>query len=438
MESKAKTKVIFHDGLTVIGGTLIEVVYGKSRIFFDFGMTFDPALDEGEERFDVLLRRGSINDIPNLYDPRIYKNKKGIRKDEGDFETGVFISHVHLDHSKLINFIDPEIPVYMSKDSKALIESLNIKNDFILPLEKSQKSEKKNIRDIKGLDYGQSINIGDIKIKILRVDHDAYGASAFIINTPDIEISYTGDIRLHGYRRKDTLNFCKEAENTDLLIMEGVSVSNHEVGEPEEEKYKTNEEEVLKKFVEILKNNKNKQITFNYYIANIERIKNLVEVVKDYREIVLEAYHAKVLKDMTGIETKYYKLDDIDYGLDETKRVDYNELLEDEKRYLWQLETDALRYISKLKPYGIFIHSDGPPLGAYDPEYEKFLEELDKACVEFLEARCSGHAYTTDLIKIISKIKPKILAPIHSFNPQRLFNIYGERILPERGEEFIF
>lgn len=436
MESKAKTKVIFHDGLTVIGGTLIEVIYGNSRIFFDFGMTYDPSLDEGEEKFKILLEKESINDVPNLYDPRIYNLRTGIIQNERDIKTAVFVSHVHLDHSKLINFVDPDIPVYMSKDSKSLLESLNIKNDFILPFDELQKMGNRTTRDIEGLEYGETVEIGDIKVKAVRVDHDAYGAVAFIIDTPDGKISYSGDIRLHGYRKEDTLNFCAQARNTDLLIMEGVSASNYEIGSPEENK-KVNEEEVLKKFLKILEENKDKQITFNYYVANIERIKNLVEVVKDYREIVLEAYHAKVLKDMTGIEVKYYQLDDFDYGLDTDKKIEFEELLLDEKRFLWQLETDALRYISKLKPYGLFIHSDGPPLGQYDPEYEKFLNELEKACVEFLEVRCSGHAYTTDLMKIISKIRPKTLAPIHSLNPQRLFNIYGERILPERGEEFI-
>lgn len=437
MELKDKTKVIFHDGLTSIGGTLIEIIYGNSRIFFDFGMTFDPSLDEGEEKFNILLEKGSINDIPNLYDSRIYKNRMGIKNNEDPLITAVFISHIHLDHSKLINFIDPDIPIYMSKDSKALLESLNIKNDFVLPFDELQEMGDRTTRDIDGLEYGETVKIGDIKVKAVRVDHDAYGAVGFIIETPDGKISYTGDIRLHGYRKEDILNFCDQGKNTDLLIMEGVSVSNHEIGSPEEEAGMTSEKEVLEKFSQILEENKNRQITFNYYIANIERIKNLVEVVKDHREIVLEAYHAKVLKDMTGIEVKYYKLDDFDYGLDTDKKIEFGELLSDEKRFLWQLETDVLRYISKLKPYGLFIHSDGPPLGPYDPKFEELLSELDKVSVEFLEVRCSGHAYTTDLMKIISKIRPKTLAPIHSFNPQRLFNIYGLRILPERKEEFI-
>ena len=59
----------------------------------------------------------------------------------------------------------------------------------------------------------------------MPVDHDAYGACGLLIETPDLVISYTGDIRLHGYRKDATLNFCKESEKCDVLLIEGVRVS---------------------------------------------------------------------------------------------------------------------------------------------------------------------------------------------------------------------
>ncbi len=59
----------------------------------------------------------------------------------------------------------------------------------------------------------------------MPVDHDAYGASGLLIETPDLVISYTGDIRLTDIETEATLNFCKESENCDVLLIEGVSVS---------------------------------------------------------------------------------------------------------------------------------------------------------------------------------------------------------------------
>ena len=86
--------------------------------------------------------------------------------------------------------------------------------------------------------------------------------------TPDLVISYTGDIRLHGYRENDTLNFCKESEGCDVLLIEGVSVSFQEFDEDVSDKEISNEPELLDKINEIVKNNPDKQITFNYYISN--------------------------------------------------------------------------------------------------------------------------------------------------------------------------
>ena len=33
-----KTKITFHNGILTIGGTIIEIVYEDSHIFFDFGV----------------------------------------------------------------------------------------------------------------------------------------------------------------------------------------------------------------------------------------------------------------------------------------------------------------------------------------------------------------------------------------------------------------
>ena len=87
----------------------------------------------------------------------------------------------------------------------------------------------------------------------MPVDHDAYGACGLIITTPDLTISYTGDIRLHGYRKEDTLNFCKESRNCDVLLIEGVSVSFQEFDEDISDKEIYNEPELIEKINNIVK-----------------------------------------------------------------------------------------------------------------------------------------------------------------------------------------
>nr|WP_243278404.1 MBL fold metallo-hydrolase [Clostridium paraputrificum] len=363
-----------------------------------------------------------------MYDPRI--PLKGYESKEDSFKnTAVFLSHVHLDHSKIVNYLNPSIPLYTLEGTKSLLNTLNIKDDFLFPLH--VKGEK-NTRDIIGVKENEVIKVGEIEVKVMPVDHDAYGACGLLIKTPDLVISYTGDIRLHGYRENDTLNFCKESEGCDVLLIEGVSVSFQEFDEDVSDKEISNEPELLDKINEIVKNNPDKQITFNYYISNIERIKKIIET--NPRKVVLDAYYSYVVKEATGYQSYYYQLDDKDYGLDEAYKINFDTLLNDQGDFFWQLDTLALEHIDKLKEGGIYIHSNAVPLGDFDPAYEKFINNLESHNIEFVRTSCSGHAHPNDLIKIINLIKPKLLVPIHSYRPEKLYNENGDRLLPEKKQ----
>lgn len=93
-----------------------------------------------------------------------------------------------------------------------------------------------------------------------------------------------------------------------------------------------------------------------------------------------------------------------------------------------------MNHINKLKEGGIYIHSNAVPLGDFDPAYEPFVNSFAEYNVEFVRASCSGHAHPYDLIEIINLIKPKLLVPIHSYHPERLYNESGDVLLPEKGQ----
>lgn len=433
MDLKDKSKITFHAGTDTIGGTLIEISYKDSRIFFDAGALYLPELESQPKNFTELESHGLVINIPGLYDPALGENIKDTKTYKNQ---GVFVSHVHLDHSSMINYISPDIDVFMSKDSKVLLEALNFNNDFILPMEASQSDfKKKTTRDLVGLAYNEEVSIGEIKVKIIKVDHDAYGASAFIISCPDKIYAYSGDIRLHGYNKSESMNFCQEAKACDYLIIEGVSVSFTEVGSPLEKTTMT-EETLVEEFVQTIRDNPGRNISFNYYPANIERLVHLYEAISPYRDLVLEAHKAYILKATSGIESKYYSLDQKDYGLDPNKEVPISKLIADSS-FFWQLDTAALKYIDSIEPGSLYIHSNAWPLGPYDPAYDPFFKKFEDNNIETRIISCSGHGYSLDLIRIIDQIRPKILCPIHSFQAQRLFNLYGERLLPEKGQVYI-
>lgn len=423
-----KTKITFHSGVLTIGGTIIEVAYENSHIFFDFGSEYNPSLKVQPTDLQGLLDGKLVPYLNNIFDPKI--PLKGYESKADNFEnTAVFLSHIHLDHSKIVNYLNPEIPLYTTEGTKSLLTTLNVNNDFIFPLYEKQEY---NTREVIGVKENEVITVGHIKVKVMPVDHDAYGACGLLIETPDLKIAYTGDLRLHGYREKDTLNFCKESEESDILLIEGVSVSFQELDDPIREGEALNENEVIDKINTIIKNNPNKQTTFNYYISNLERIMNIIKT--NPRTVVLDSYSAYVLKEATGVSSYYYDIDGKDYNLDENYKISFESLLEDEEKYFWQVDKEALKYINKFKKNGIYIHTDAVPLGEFDPAYKPFINNFANNNIEFIIVPCSGHARPYDLIKIINLIKPKLLIPIHSYHPERLYNENGERLLPTKGQ----
>lgn len=423
-----KTKITFHNGILTIGGTIIEIIYEDSHIFFDFGSEYNPKAPVQPTNLQELLDENLVPYLNNIFDPKI--PLKGYESKEDNFKnTAVFLSHVHLDHSKIVNYLNPDIPLYTLEGTKSLLNTLNINNDFLFPL---YENKGKNTRDIIGVKENEVINVGEIKVKVMPVDHDAYGACGLIITTPDLTISYTGDIRLHGYRKEDTLNFCKESRNCDVLLIEGVSVSFQEFDEDISDKEIYNEPELIEKINNIVINNPNKQITFNYYISNIERILNIIK--SNPRKVVLDAYYAYVLKEATEYEAFYYQLDDKDYGLNEKYKISFEKLLNDEGDFFWQLDTLAMKYIDDLKECGIYIHSNAVPLGEFDPAYAPFVNKFEDCNIKFERVSCSGHAHPYDLIEIINLIKPKLLVPIHSYRPEKLYNESGDVLLPKKKQ----
>lgn len=111
MMKNKKTKITFHSGVLTIGGTIIEIEYEDSHIFFDFGSEFNPSASVQPSDLQGLLDNNLVPYLDNIFDTKI--PLKGYKSKENKFKyTAVFLSHIHLDHSKIVNYLRPEIPLY--------------------------------------------------------------------------------------------------------------------------------------------------------------------------------------------------------------------------------------------------------------------------------------------------------------------------------------
>ena len=418
-----KTTITFHAGILTIGGTVIEIAYEDSHIFFDFGTEFKPELQLEDETLKTLLEHSLVPPLENMYDERLVGAPK--HNDDNPFKhTAVFLSHCHLDHTRMVNFLDPSIPMYALKETKILVESLNAKNDFMLP---KAVEDASYTRDIIGLDNESVVQVGAISVKLMRVDHDAYGACGMKITTPDFTITYTGDLRLHGFDREASIKFCEDNKDTDALIIEGVSLSFDEDTSVVSDCIMS-EQDLLDRIVAQINDHPDKQMTFSCYPGNVLRIAEIVK--QSPRPVVLEASFANVLKNCLGMDCFYYNIGDQRFDLKPEHELKLDDLFNDESKYFWQVVSD----FEKLKGGGVYIHSDATPLGLFDPNYLPFIQKLEDNGVEFKRLACSGHAFPEDLDTIVDLIQPKLLIPIHSLKPERLENNYGARHLAKRGE----
>src|SRR5579871_2556143 len=90
-------------------GLKFSVEHGDVRCLFDFGLEYAPgralfsqglAPRPGRELSD-LVAAGAAPAISGVY-----------AADRWDGRTAVFISHLHLDHTSLVRFLHPDVPLY--------------------------------------------------------------------------------------------------------------------------------------------------------------------------------------------------------------------------------------------------------------------------------------------------------------------------------------
>ena len=420
-----QTHVTYHKGVDTIGGTNIEIAYGDAHIFFDLGTEYRPELDLPDESYQTLIQNRLIPKLDDFYDEHLTGAPRWKEKFQ---HSAAFISHLHLDHTKMLNFVDQRIPVYSTPATIKLLKRLNRDGNFLLP---AAGHPKEYLRPLTELPVHHKVKIGEIEVEFYPVDHDADGAVSFLIHTPDAFIVYTGDLRLHGYHPEWTRAMMKAAAGCDLLISEGVGVSfPQDLDKPRKP---WSEQLLIEKLVALVENADGRPTTFNTYPGNISRLEAICDAQP--RTVVLTADRAWLLQQITGRKVNYYYSPSAKMlpELDPSLEVDYQMLLADKDTYLWQVED----HFEDLQPNTLYIHSDAEPLGDFDPAYQKFLDMLAAHHVEFVRLACSGHATAAELDEIIAGIKPQLLTPIHSFHPENLKNPFGSRVLPQNGQTLV-
>ena len=264
--------VIIHRGAHTIGGSCIEINSGAHRIIFDIGM---PLMEKGGHTIDdQKLKSPSIEN-------GILPNVKGLYKNQQPEIDALFVSHAHIDHYGLLDFVHPSIPVYMSRGSQALIDIGKI----FYP-----EQSKIHCNNISLYKHWQPVQIDPFKVTSYLMDHSGYDASAFLIETDNKKVFYSGDFRGHGRKAKLLDHLADNPiSGVNCLLMEGTTLGGgHKDG-------LENEQDVEDALCQIFSSQSN--MTFVMAAgSNIDRLVSLYKATaRSKKTLVLDLYTYYVL-----------------------------------------------------------------------------------------------------------------------------------------------
>ena len=429
-------KVIIHRGTHEIGGSCVEIKNEKSRIIIDFGM---PLVKSDGDRFDFNEYQNKSG--PDLVKERILPDIDGIYHWDtyGKLVDGVLISHPHIDHYGLFRYIHKDICFYLGKAAKKLID-----------LTVMFTSVEGSISNYHSIQSGKVFNCGGFKITPFLMDHSAFDSYAFLIEADGKKLIYSGDFREHGRKGKAFQWFLKHApENIDLFVLEGTVLDRKIAG-------KTicalkSEKEIENETVRLLK--KDKKLTLlNFSAQNIDRLVSFYRAsLRAGKIFVIDFYTANIL----GCLREYAKIPypsnkypniRVFYPYWLCKRIIQNgreELMYRYKNYkitkkeisdrsgeiMMMVRPSMLKDLELIKNIegATFVYSLWEGY-LRDDSMQKFLKFIKKKNMKFCHIHTSGHAEIDTLKKVVDKLKPRKIIPIHTFHPDRYNQLFRQKV----------
>ena len=373
-------------GQNQIGGSIIEISSKSTKIILDIGSNL-------EDKEIV---------VPEI---------DGLFKGKAKYD-GVLISHYHSDHVGLATRILPEIQIYMGEKS---YEIYKVSNEYM---------GKEYLKEPKIFKAEEDFFIGDIKITPYLCDHSAFDSYMFLLDCEGKRMLYTGDFRSNG--RKSYEPLLRKLPKVDVLITEGTNLSNNKIG-----KINLTEKELEKKGIEILERN-DRPVFVLIASTNIDRIVTFYKIANATKRLFLLDTYAGVITDTIGGNIPNPKTFSKVKIFQTSSRK--HEILENySKNKIWKSEIAKSNFLmcvrtsmkKYLESYPKEFSFEGCTMfysmwEGYKKEKntKEFLEFMEEKGVKVISLHTSGHADEKDFDKLIKKVEPEIIIPVHTENSE--------------------
>ena len=394
-------------GTEHIGGNCVEIESQGKRIVLDIGLPLDVA---DPDEFPLHSVKGFEKADPSLL--------------------GVVISHPHQDHYGLAYRLPKQTQFLIGKAAEGILAAAGIFTPAGLRMDR-----------VIHLEDRKPIVLGPFTITPYLVDHSAYDAYAIQVEADGLSLFYSGDLRAHGRKGKLFHKLLRvPPKHVDVLLMEGTTL-----GRANTEKGFPTETDLERRFVALFKKTPGMPLVWCSG-QNIDRLVTVFRACKQTaRQFIIDMYTAHVLR-ATGnpkLPQASWKQIKVFLPIFQKRRIhwkkrfDVSDSYKPYRIYPEELAAAAPHSVMLFRPSMIEDMEqakcvDGSRLiysmwsGYLKDERQKpFLEWLGRNRIPLDECHTSGHAAVADLVKLRKAFKDAPLVPIHTDQPERFEEVFG-------------